>query len=43
VEHPFQGWLPYLKLVAQPSEQLLAVLSIAASFAITESLAGTGF
>jgi hypothetical protein len=43
VEHPFQGWLPYLKLVAQPSAQLLEVLSSAASFAITESFAGAGF
>jgi len=36
------GWLPYLKLVAHPSEQLLEVLSSAASFAITESFAGAG-
>jgi hypothetical protein len=43
VEHPFQGWLPYLKLVAQPSAQLLEVLSIAANFAMTESFAGAGF
>jgi hypothetical protein len=43
VEHPFQGWLPYLKLVWQPSVQLLEVFSSAASFAITESFAGAGF
>jgi hypothetical protein len=40
VEHPFQGWLPYLKLVTQPSVQLLEVLSIAAILAITEPGAG---
>jgi hypothetical protein len=42
VEHPFQGWLPYLKLVWQPSVQLLEVFSSAASFAIVESFAGGG-
>jgi hypothetical protein len=42
VEHPFQGWLPCLKLVWQPSVQLLEVRSSAASFAITESFAGAG-
>jgi hypothetical protein len=35
-EHPFQGWLPYLKLVWQPSVQLLEIFSIAASFSIVE-------
>jgi hypothetical protein len=39
-EHPFQGWLPYLKLVWQPSMQLLEVFSSAAIFAITEPCAG---
>ena len=39
-EHPFQGWLPCLKLVWQPSVQLLEVLSILASLANTESDAG---
>jgi hypothetical protein len=39
-EHPFQGWLPYLKLVWQPSVQLLEVFSSAASLAITEPCAG---
>jgi hypothetical protein len=42
VEHPFQGWLPYLKLVWQPSVQLLEVFSSLASFANTESGAGAG-
>jgi hypothetical protein len=42
VEHPFQGWLPYLKLVWQPSVQLLLVLSSSASFAMTEPGAGGG-
>jgi len=40
VEHPFQGWLPYLKLVWQPSAQLLEVFSSAAILAITEPGAG---
>jgi hypothetical protein len=40
VEHPFQGWLPYLKLDWQPSVQLLLVLSSSASFAMTEPGAG---
>ena len=35
-EHPFQGWLPYLKLVWQPSVQLLEVLSSSASLAMTD-------
>jgi hypothetical protein len=39
-EHPFQGWLPYLKLVWQPSLQLLLVLSSWASLAMTEPCAG---
>jgi hypothetical protein len=42
VEHPFQGWLPYLKLVWQPSVQLLEVFSSAANLAITEPCAGAG-
>jgi hypothetical protein len=33
-EHPFQGWLPYLKLVWQPSLQLLEIFSNAASFSM---------
>jgi hypothetical protein len=41
-EHPFQGWLPYLKLDWQPSVQLLLVLSSWASFAMTEPGAGGG-
>src|SRR5581483_2888681 len=40
VEHPFQGWLPYLKLVWQPSVQLLLVRSSSLSFAMTEPCAG---
>jgi len=40
VEHPFQGWLPYLKLDWQPSLQLLLVRSISLSFAMTEPGAG---
>jgi putative tryptophan/tyrosine transport system substrate-binding protein len=43
VEHPFQGWLPYLKLDWQPSVQLRPVLSISASFAMTEPGAGAGY
>jgi hypothetical protein len=43
VEHPFQGWLPYLKLVWQPSVQLLLVLSISASLANVEFGAADGF
>jgi hypothetical protein len=39
-EHPFHGWLPYLKLVWQPSVQLLEVFSSAAILAITEPDAG---
>jgi hypothetical protein len=39
-EHPFHGWLPYFKLVWQPSLQLLDVLSSAAILAITEPDAG---
>jgi hypothetical protein len=39
-EHPFQGWLPYLKLVWQPSVQLLLVRSSSLSLAITEPGAG---
>jgi hypothetical protein len=39
-EHPFQGWLPCLKLVWQPSVQLLEVFSSAAILAITEPGAG---
>jgi hypothetical protein len=39
-EHPFHGWLPYLKLVWQPSVQLLEVFSSAAILAITEPGAG---
>jgi hypothetical protein len=39
-EHPFQGWLPYLKLVGQPSAQLLEVFSSAAILAMTEPCAG---
>jgi hypothetical protein len=39
-EHPFQGWLPYLKLVWQPSVQLLEVLSSSAILAMTEPDAG---
>jgi hypothetical protein len=41
-EHPFQGWLPYFKLVWQPSVQLLEVLSSAASLAMTEPGAADG-
>jgi hypothetical protein len=40
VEHPFHGWLPYLRLVWQPSVQLLEVFSSAAILAITEPGAG---
>jgi hypothetical protein len=40
VEHPFQGWLPYLKLVWQPSVQLLEVFSSAAILAMTEPCEG---
>jgi hypothetical protein len=39
-EHPFHGWLPDLKLVWQPSVQLLEVFSSAAILAITEPDAG---
>src|ERR1700759_830111 len=39
-EHPFQGWLPYLKLDWQPSVQLLLVRSISLSFAMTEPCVG---
>jgi hypothetical protein len=39
-EHPFQGWLPYLKLVWQPSVQLLLVRSSSLSLAMTEPGAG---
>jgi hypothetical protein len=41
-EHPFQGALPYLKLVWQPSVQLLLVFSSWASFAIVEFGAADG-
>jgi hypothetical protein len=40
--HPIQGALPDLKLVWQPSMQLLEVLSSSANFAIIEPFAGGG-
>jgi hypothetical protein len=41
-EHPFHGELPCLKLVWQPSVQLLLVLSISASLAKVEFGAADG-
>lgn len=41
-EHPFQAWLPCLKLVAQPSAQLLLSRSSLASFAIVDSVPADG-
>jgi hypothetical protein len=45
-KHPIQGWLPDLKLVGQPSAQLLlallAIFSSAANLAITAPGAGSG-
>jgi len=40
--HPIQGALPDLKLVWQPSVQLLEVFSSAANFVIIEPVAGGG-
>src|SRR5262249_3427284 len=42
VGHPFQGWLPNLKLVRQPPVQLLEAFSSSAILAITGLCAGAG-